>query len=714
MEASVSVKGSIMQSSYIYCNTSFIRFVLMCSVAMLSLLLTARPALAVDYLFSATSSSFPTSCVYVSEGNYSCANLSLLAGDTVTMDPIAPTAPATINVVGTVIITGASVNIGGLAADLNIVAVGTVTIGTATLTINTQVNANVSSIAAVGVYPGSVIRGNLSASTIAGIITVGANVSVVGHVNTDEGAITIGIGSNVDSNVFSTGAGVISVGATVTVAGNVSTDAGAISIGIGSNVGGEVFSTGAGVITVGADVTVVGGVQSVAGGITIGDRTVVGGEVFSTGAGVITVGADASVGGSLSTFNGAINVGIGAQIGGGVSSDGEGVITLAASVTVVLDVISAVGAVTVGNGSSIGGDVGSTAIKTATTLSSGAGVVTLGSNITVGGNVFSIAGAINIGDATTVVGNVSSSGAGVLTLTTNVVVGGSVTSTVGAVDVGGSSTVCGDVGTTGAGVITLTTNVGVGGGVFSIAGAITIGAGSTVQLSVDITGAGVMTLTGVEVGGDIYTLVGAITGTSSLVRGHITASDVHGDTPTDLTWSHQTNLVVANPTACGILFPPTSPPNILVVKSVQIYSDPVSPANDPKWAIPGSVMVYTVLVTNSGGATDADTVVITDPLPNLTEVFVNDINGAGSGPLLFADGSQISGLSYSFTSLGSIADNIAFSNDNGATFGYTPIPNADGFDSAVTNIMVSFSGPFNASTGATDPSFSISFRVKVQ
>jgi hypothetical protein len=699
-----------MQCVPIFCNTPVIRYVLMCSVAMLSLLLAVRPALAVDYLFSATSNSFPTSCVYVSEGNYSCANLSLLAGDTVTMGPITPAVPATINVVGTVVITGATVNIGGLAADLNIVVVGTVTIGTATLTINTQVNANVSSIAAVGVYSGSVIRGNLSASTIAGIITVGANVSVVGHVYTDEGAITIGIGSNVGGNVFSTGAGVISVGATVTVAGNVSTDAGAISIGIGSNVGGEVFSTGAGAITVGADVIVAGGVQSVAGGITIGDRSDVGGEVFSTGAGVITVGADASVGGSLSTFNGAVNVGIGAQIGGGVSSSGEGVITLAASVTVVLDVISAVGAVTVGNGSSIVGDVGSTAIETATTISSGAGVVTLGSNITVGGNVFSIAGAIDIGDATTVVGNVSSSGAGVLTLTTNVVVGGSVTSTVGAVDVGGSSTVCGDVGTTGAGVITLTTNVGVGGGVFSIAGAITIGAGSTVQLSVDITGAGVMTLTGVEVGGDIYTLVGAITGTSSLVRGHITASDVHEERP----WSHQLDLVVSEPTACTALFPPQSPPDVVVVKSVEIHSDPVNLVTNPKWAIPGSVMVYTVMVTNRGGATDTDTVVITDPLPTYTEVFVNDINGAGSGPLLFTDGTPISGLSYSMSGLASTTDNIDFSNDNGATFGYTPIPNADGYDIAVTNIMVSMSGPFNASIGAPHPSFSISFRVRVQ
>jgi hypothetical protein len=684
-----------MQSAPIFCNTTVIRL-----VAMLLLLLTTLPVLAVDYLFSATSNSFPTSCSYVSEGNYTCANLSLLAGDTLTMDPIAPVTPATIDVVGTVVITGASVNIDGLAANLNIKAVGTVTIGTALTPTNTQVNANVSSIAAINVYDSSIIRGNLWANTPTGIISLATNILVVGDVYTDAGAITLGIGSLVEGSVFSTGAGVLSFGADVTVDGDVHTAAGGITIGIGGVVGGKVYSTGEGVLSLGADVRVVGDVHTAAGAISIGIGSIVGGQVFSTGAGVITLALEVSVEGSLSSFDGAINVGIGSQIGGGVSSSGGGVLTLGANVTVGLDVISAVGAVAVGNGSSIGGDVGST----------GAGVVTLGSDIRVGGEVSTVAGGITIGDSTTVVGSVSSSGAGVITVTTNVVVGGSVTSTVGAVDVGGGSTICGDAGSFGDGVITLTTNVSVGGGVFSNAGAITIGGGSTVQLSVIIEGVGVMTLTSVEVGGDLYTFVGAITGTTSRVRGHITMSNVHSD-PT--TWSHQTNLVVSEPAGCLALFPPRTPPDILILKSVQVYSDPVNGQDNPK-AIPGSVMVYTVMLTNRGGATDTDTVVITDPMPVNTEVFVNDINGAGSGPLLFTDGPTVSGVSYSFTSLASTTDSVSFSND-GVSYGYTPIPDVNGFDSAVTDIKVSLSGPFNASSGVDPhPSFSISFRVRVQ
>jgi hypothetical protein len=680
-------------------NATFTRWELLRLVALLSLLLSGLPAQAVSYTFSATSTTFPTSCSYVSAGNYTCANLTLVAGDTVTMEPLAPATPAAINVIGTFTMTDATVNISGLASDLNISVVGTVGVGTPLLITNTQVNANVSSVATIGIYLNSIIGGNLSASTPTGVITLEANTTVAGDVYTDAGAISIGIAGAVGGNVFSTGAGVLSLGADVTVGGDAYTAAGAITIGIAGAVGGNVYSAGAGVLSLGADVIVVGDVYTAAGAITVGIGGAVGGEVFSTGAGVLTLAADTSVGGSLTSFDGAINIGIGAVVDGGVSSTGQGVLSLGANVIVGFDVLSAVGAIAVGNGSTIGGDAGST----------GAGVVTLGSNITVSGEVFTVAGAINIGDSTTVVGGVSSSGAGVLTLTTNVVVGGSVVSTVGAVDIGAGSTVCGDVGSTGDGVITLATNVGVGGGVFSVAGAITIGAGSTVQLSVRITGAGVMTITSVEVGGDLYTLVGAITGTTSLVRGHVTASDVHSDPA----WSHQINLVVAPPTACVALFPPTIRPDILILKSVQVYSDPINLQDSPK-AIPGAVMLYTVLVTNRGGVVDSGTVVITDPMPANTEVFVNDINGVGSGPLVFADGTQVSGLSYAFMSLASTTDNISFSNDNGLSYNYTPIPNVDGYDSAATDIKVFLSGPFHASSGAPHPSFSITFWVRVQ
>jgi hypothetical protein len=107
-------------------------------------------------------------------------------------------------------------------------------------------------------------------------------------------------------------------------------------------------------------------------------------------------------------------------------------------------------------------------------------------------------------------------------------------------------------------------------------------------------------------------------------------------------------------------------------------------------------------------------VVLIDTTAINTEVFVNDINGNGSGPLIFTDGTPTSGLSYFIDSLASTTDNISFSNDNGASFVYTPMPGPDGYDSAVTDIKVSLSGALKASSGAPHPSFSISFRARLQ
>ncbi len=155
-------------------------------------------------------------------------------------------------------------------------------------------------------------------------------------------------------------------------------------------------------------------------------------------------------------------------------------------------------------------------------------------------------------------------------------------------------------------------------------------------------------------------------------------------------------------------------PNILMLKSVIVQSDPVNGAVNPK-AIPGAAMLYTVTATNQGpGAADADSVVVTDPIPANTELFVNDLGGAGSGPVLFSNGATPSGLSYSFINLGSGADNIAFSSDSGATWTYTPVPDGNGYDANVTNIRVSPSGAFNGAVGPNQPSFNLQFRVRVK
>jgi len=158
-------------------------------------------------------------------------------------------------------------------------------------------------------------------------------------------------------------------------------------------------------------------------------------------------------------------------------------------------------------------------------------------------------------------------------------------------------------------------------------------------------------------------------------------------------------------------------PDVILLKSVVTFSDPVNNKTNPK-AIPGAVMFYTVAASNQGvGATDADTVFITDPIPANTALFVGNIDGTGpaTGPVLFTDGTppDDSGLSYTFITLDSGADDVAFSSDGGATYTYEPVPDGNGFDTNVTHLRINPKGSFKAASGGNIPTFDVKFKVRV-
>lgn len=113
-------------------------------------------------------------------------------------------------------------------------------------------------------------------------------------------------------------------------------------------------------------------------------------------------------------------------------------------------------------------------------------------------------------------------------------------------------------------------------------------------------------------------------------------------------------------------------------------------------------------------ATDTGTVEVLDPVPTNTASFVGDIDGVCSGPVKFVDGTYASGLTYTLTSLSSSTDNVDFSNNGGTTYSYTPVPDADGFDSNVTDLRINPKGVFNGSSGGIDSSFDVKFRVRVE
>jgi uncharacterized repeat protein (TIGR01451 family) len=155
-------------------------------------------------------------------------------------------------------------------------------------------------------------------------------------------------------------------------------------------------------------------------------------------------------------------------------------------------------------------------------------------------------------------------------------------------------------------------------------------------------------------------------------------------------------------------------PDIILLKTSTTLTDPVNGATNPK-AIPGATVLYTLNATNQGtGATDADTVVITEAISANTAVFVGDLGAAGSGPVSFVDNATISGLSYTFTSLASTTDDLEFSNDGGSTYTYVPTADTDGFDSTVTHLRLNLKGTFNAASGGNTPSFLLTFKVRVE
>jgi uncharacterized repeat protein (TIGR01451 family) len=157
-------------------------------------------------------------------------------------------------------------------------------------------------------------------------------------------------------------------------------------------------------------------------------------------------------------------------------------------------------------------------------------------------------------------------------------------------------------------------------------------------------------------------------------------------------------------------------PSLVNVKSSQVLSDPYNGGSNPK-RIPGAAVRYDVAVTNTGpGTVNSNTVFVYDAIPANTHLYVTDIGAAGSGPVAFSNGSLTSSLTYTFTSLASTTDDVAFSNNGGATYTYTPVANANGVDPNVTHIRINPKGTFAGDpvAGAPSPSFTASFRVRIE
>ncbi|HSF11904.1 MAG TPA: proprotein convertase P-domain-containing protein [Erythrobacter sp.] len=134
-----------------------------------------------------------------------------------------------------------------------------------------------------------------------------------------------------------------------------------------------------------------------------------------------------------------------------------------------------------------------------------------------------------------------------------------------------------------------------------------------------------------------------------------------------------------------------------VTKVSSLISDPVNQTTNPK-AIPGALVEYLISVTNNGtAATDTNSVVVIDNGP--ADAKLCQITRVG-GPVVFTDPGG-SGLTYTFTALGSATDNLEFSNNGGASWTYVPTADAQGCDPSVTSFRLRPGGAMAAGRSIT-------------
>ena len=168
------------------------------------------------------------------------------------------------------------------------------------------------------------------------------------------------------------------------------------------------------------------------------------------------------------------------------------------------------------------------------------------------------------------------------------------------------------------------------------------------------------------------------------------------------------DAIVANNTATVTTVLSGSPPlpQLSVQKISDVLIDPVNGATNPK-RIPGATVRYEVVVRNSGiGMSDNGSVVLTDPIPANTALFVSTASG---NPVEFVDGTPVSGLSFNY------ATHVSYSRQagGGPPYNYVPVPDASGFDPVVTGLRVAPAGALLPNSASGAPGFSIRFRVRL-
>lgn len=261
---------------------------------------------------------------------------------------------------------------------------------------------------------------------------------------------------------------------------------------------------------------------------------------------------------------------------------------------------------------------------------------------------------------------------------------------------------------TGPGTITLNKAIGASGRVaaadqFTVAVALDSTGAVAASATTSGTGTGQQATTGATIVGvgTTYRLTDAMaTGSTNTIASYIptiactrngTAFTPGGAAPLWTTTAAANDQVVCTITN-------TRAPPITVSKAAFPIYDPVNITTNPKF-LPGGALQYLVTISNPGPAITTNTLVIVDPLPATLRMFVGNINGTGR-PVVFSDGSTSSTLTFTYTSLSSTTDDVDFSNNGGVSWTYTPVPDGQSYDAAVTHVRIKPKGSMAAGSSA--------------
>lgn len=153
-------------------------------------------------------------------------------------------------------------------------------------------------------------------------------------------------------------------------------------------------------------------------------------------------------------------------------------------------------------------------------------------------------------------------------------------------------------------------------------------------------------------------------------------------------------------------------PSFTILKSVRVENGTLTDSDD--FYVPGSTVLYQVLITNSGlGSPDDASFVLRDDLPDEMVLYVGDYVGGNGGPVRIIEGSPASGLAYTYLGAGDGSDSIVFMDSTGSEI--VPDTSGDGFDAGVRSFEITTPGTFAPWSGSgAQPSVTLEYRARIR